>query len=451
MKPRELEQAQEDLNDVTGKATDKNKELAESYRNLTNGDASVEDLTRIIAALNKEISSESDQNEIARKLEEIVALEAQLQQTENTINRLRLEAEGVDTNRTVVTPLVETGNPIRDLTETRLSPLEGAESDANLRVELDAQANEQLLDARNELNEELAALDEERQQGLRQIAEAGLSAIEDAFGAVFDSQREALELRTQTALDSINAETDARLEAAEGNAALQEQILEEQAAQQRAIEDEAARERKRIAIQEAIIGIALAVIRALPNPFAAIAAGIAGAAQLAIINSQQFKEGGMVDGTGYLDGPSHERGGIPMRVRSSGRQVELEGGEYVVPKKVVQNPAARASLRELENMRKRAGFTTRPLPFQFMEGGIVPNAAFLNRGSESEIMARAVSIAIRSVIPEMAEQVAISTGEAVKDSAPEIARQTGEAVSTGLVESNRENLAEQRRLRDSRI
>ena len=34
---------------------------------------------------------------------------------------------------------------------------------------------------------------------------------------------------------------------------------------------------------------------------------------------------------GYLQGPSHEQGGIPANIQN-GEQVELEGGEYIIRK-----------------------------------------------------------------------------------------------------------------------
>jgi hypothetical protein len=88
--------------------------------------------------------------------------------------------------------------------------------------------------------------------------------------------------------------------AAQGNEQKIKQIEKDAAIKRAAIEKEAARERKKIAVKEALINTALAITKALtgaPPPanliLAAVAAA-AGAAQLAVINSQEFADSGVV-------------------------------------------------------------------------------------------------------------------------------------------------------------
>ena len=50
-------------------------------------------------------------------------------------------------------------------------------------------------------------------------------------------------------------------------------------------------------------------------------------------NNKKYQRGGS---TGKLYGNSHERGGIPIRVRSTGEIIEVEGGEWIVPEKTVK-------------------------------------------------------------------------------------------------------------------
>lgn len=82
---------------------------------------------------------------------------------------------------------------------------------------------------------------------------------------------------------------------------------------------------KRAALGQAVIAGALAVVKALPNPFTATAAGIAAGLQIGIIAAEKppkFEKGGVANGA------SHARGGIAMIDSSSGRKVgEMEGGE----------------------------------------------------------------------------------------------------------------------------
>ena len=78
-------------------------------------------------------------------------------------------------------------------------------------------------------------------------------------------------------------------------------------------------------IAKAIMGTALAIIEASPNLLKMQLAGIAGAAQLAVISAQKYALGGMVQGK------SHAQGGEKFAV--GGRVVELEGGEAVINKR----------------------------------------------------------------------------------------------------------------------
>ena len=78
-------------------------------------------------------------------------------------------------------------------------------------------------------------------------------------------------------------------------------------------------------IGKAIMGTALAIIKASPNILKMALAGVAGAAQLAVISNQKFADGGMVYGN------SHAQGGVKFAV--GGRVNELEGGEAVINKR----------------------------------------------------------------------------------------------------------------------
>lgn len=90
------------------------------------------------------------------------------------------------------------------------------------------------------------------------------------------------------------------------------------------------REHKR-AITDAIISAALAVVNGLATkPFVPVGiamgalAGALGAVQVALIKSQKYAQGGM------LEGKSHAQGGIKTSVGN--RPIELEGQEYVIRK-----------------------------------------------------------------------------------------------------------------------
>lgn len=111
---------------------------------------------------------------------------------------------------------------------------------------------------------------------------------------------------------------------------------------------------KAIAISQTIINTAAAIVKTLAQGGAfaipaAIAVGAIGAAQLAIIQGQEFGSGGM------LKGQPHSRGGI---------NINAEGGEAVINKQSMANPI----LRQIASDINVAGGGKR---FQF--GGIVGN------------------------------------------------------------------------------
>ena len=124
---------------------------------------------------------------------------------------------------------------------------------------------------------------------------------------------------------------------------------------------QADKRQKTVNIVNAAMDTALAVIKAAPNVFLMVAAGIAGAAATAVIASQTIPkplviphqktlaEGGM------LQGPSHAGGGI---------DINAEGGEWIAPKWMTQNPKTAPVIDTLEAFRQ-----SKP---KFAEGGAVP-------------------------------------------------------------------------------
>jgi len=103
------------------------------------------------------------------------------------------------------------------------------------------------------------------------------------------------------------------------------------------LDKKSAEEKKKLLIGEAVMNIAAGMITAIassppPSPVGLIGAGIVaamGAVEIAKINQQQFKYGGITSG------PSHEHGGITTNVG------ELEGGEGVVNKTSMSNQSLR--------------------------------------------------------------------------------------------------------------
>lgn len=282
------------------------------------------------------------------------------------------------------------------------------------------------------------------QQQLReQIQDVAIQSAGAIGNAIIQIEQNNLQAEQNSRLAAIDEEYTARIEAAQGNAALVAQLEEEKESKIAEVEREAARRRKEIAQKEAIIQTALAAIRTTANlgfPAAIpalIGQAIALAAQLATIDSQQFARGGVVKGK------THRQGGEHFIVRSTGQRVELEGGEGVInrrsmqSKEVLSATGTPAQIASALNSHKGFGdpFTgkypdwVKPVSLGKMErGGVVfaaggvlpqspqfvnPNAPTFNATlniSEEQMREMALIIA-----KETAKQTSNATGQSVKE------------------------------------
>jgi hypothetical protein len=141
-------------------------------------------------------------------------------------------------------------------------------------------------------------------------------------------------------------------------------ITEEQAANKKErIQRNFARKQQAISILDAITNTALGITNALTTkpaflaPIQAALAAATGAAQIATIRSQRYAKGGI------LNGPSHAQGGIPMFSKGGAFYGEAEGGEAVLTKGVMANPA-------LARMASAINVAGGGVPF-FANGGVL--------------------------------------------------------------------------------
>jgi hypothetical protein len=139
------------------------------------------------------------------------------------------------------------------------------------------------------------------------------------------------EAQSAQASRTLDQQQKAALASAGLNADERTRIEEDFAKKKLEIDKESARKKKKIASIENTINTAAAITRAFIDPggflggvFAALALAN-GLAQQAVIDSQTFAKGGVVNG------PSHAGGGVKYRVGN--RNVELEGGEAVINKR----------------------------------------------------------------------------------------------------------------------
>jgi len=297
------------------------------------------------AELEKELTRITLQEEIRRKEAAIAGIDAQLKEQEALVKNTALNA----------TTRAEAEAKISELQTERLK----------LHGEILATEVEMTAESVDKQIEEYARLEQQRQE-LRDAGLQVISALVDAALSTEKAKVDASLAAQQQAIDRRYAE-ETRL--AGNNAELKAKIDAKYQKEREAAERAAARKRREIAIKEAIINTALAIIKALPNPIAATLAGVLGAIQLAVIQSQTFAKGGVLDmvlnlasggplltlskdgripDKGLIQGKRHSQGGVKALYK--GRPIEVEGGEgttrignrrWIFNRGVMQDPVLR--------------------------------------------------------------------------------------------------------------
>lgn len=300
-----------------------------------------------LAALRKQISeitadiekSPADVAVLKPLIDKLKEAEAQLKSLEDRINGLKNPAKTFSAPELLPgrDPLTE----IQRTNEGRLTQEEQLLEDLK-KLRNKADEYEEKRQAANRKKEAKAAEEKARERKDAELAIA--NSVADAY---FQIQQQNIDREAAQRTSALEQEYQARIAAAEGNSREQERLQKELEFKKGKIELEAAKKRKALAIKEAIVSGALAVLSALKTGvFAAVAAGVAAAAQIAIIQGQKFAKGGYT-GAGY--GPPDSTGYKPAGI--------VHEGEYVVTKRQVQDPQTAPVLRWLENRRLR-GYAT---------------------------------------------------------------------------------------------
>lgn len=140
----------------------------------------------------------------------------------------------------------------------------------------------------------LKQIEEDEENRKKQIREATIESAQNISNAIFEITNRDVNARYDAEIEMIDKRT-AKLLENENLTAAQRKKIEDKAQKEIAkIKTEQFKRQKAADIIQATINTALAVSRLVANPIAAVAAGIAGAAQVAIIASQpipQFAKG----------------------------------------------------------------------------------------------------------------------------------------------------------------
>jgi len=301
----------------------------------------------------------------------------------------------------------------------------------------------------------LARLEEEKQKR-QELQDFLLDAATTVSSAVFEIEKNQNDKKNDETLKGIEAEYEKKKTAAQGNAILLAKLEKEYQQKKADAEKAAAKERKQVALKEAIIAGALAVVKALPNVFAALAAGIAAAAQIAIIASQEFARGGRVRFMGWrsrmgaaasdnaaetfasggkvgtFKGKRHSQGGIKGYFED-GTKVEVEDDEDFI----ILNRRASAKYRELSNLNAQYGGK------KFEAGGALaftpqlalPSAA----GGTQTIVVQSEATFTDEQMEMLADKIAVRNAEATKFAVGEGLNDANKRIEReGNLQNNRE-------------
>lgn len=152
----------------------------------------------------------------------------------------------------------------------------------------------------------------------------------DRATAALDTQIEAQEASIQRLEEQAAQTSGIQKEILKNRIAQEKATLQAQAQERERIQTEQAKKEKRLSIVQSIIQTALSVVRALANPpgppFSipqAVAAGIAGAAQTAIIAAQPLATGGLITGRRVTDRQNIPRQGNGDNVLATVRRGEV--------------------------------------------------------------------------------------------------------------------------------
>lgn len=308
----------------------------------------------------------------------------------------------------------EYNNEVRDATRTA----EQAQLEAIEKVDAASQESHE---------KELERIEEQKKLR-KQIAEEALSLAGDIADSLLEIESNNAEKQTDARLDQLEIEKNERIKKAGNSQAAIQKIEADYEKRKLQIEADSAKKRKEIALKQALIDAALAIVKTLASvPFpanvvAAASIGIATAFQVAAIQSQKFARGGIAK-LGVFGGKPHAQGGTKGRF-DDGTEIEVEEGELFA----VVNKRNTALIRLLSSLNAIGGNGNR-----FEAGGSIdftPSFAIpsASGGGQMVVTAQFTDEQISEIAQRVADENAAKTkdaiGEGLSDSSRRLERES---------------------------
>jgi len=199
----------------------------------------------------------------------------------------------------------------------------------------------------------------------RKLLQLALDTAKTIADAVYEIENNQLQAIHDQRINNLERERDARLKLVKGNSAEEDRINREFDAKKKRIDDELHKKQKDLAVKQAIINGALAITNILATvpkfdfgvtTLALIASSIASvAAQIAVIRSQSFAEGGFTKRvshgfTGASQAPPDSTGKRPVGTAT------IHENEYFAPAVQVQDNKELFDELEKDRMSRKRGF-----------------------------------------------------------------------------------------------
>ena len=290
--------------------------------------------------------------------------------------------------------------------------------------------------------------DRERRKQNDEIKKIAFEALEDIVENQAERENAAAERRFNQQQENLNRQLEIDLEAAGDNAAERLRIQEDFDAAQEELNNEQAEKRKQLALKQARIEAALAILKiAATIPFPANIIPIAqqvilSGIQLAAINAQEFADGGFVQPYENLNGRVTVKNNVKPTKKGDGVFALLK------PDEVIFNKRQQGLLEAIagSDIYNRVGIPNASSSNgTFMEGGFVgggipqvvsPQIAIPQASSRQNITVQLsddqVAVIARTIANETASSVKDAVGQGLGDATRRIEREQILSSQTGI-------------------
>jgi len=290
----QLKTATKELSDANDDASDKTKKLATAYEKLSKALSDAKNKITDLIAAGKFADAKTTGN-----------LVSQLEMQKHVIDRIA--GAGGDVNKFLEDLTNSDDNLLAEQEEFWSNFLTDDKNKEAYAKYLESQKQAQEQQTQTDINkvETPLQLDEEKPKFDKDFY---LNSIQVASDAAFDIYAASQDARFNREMSLLNKQMEAELSNKNLTEEQKDKIRAKYAAKEAKLKQEQFKRQKIADIIQAIINTAMAVVKALPNAPLAVAAGIAGAAQIAVIASQPIPQfyAGKYPVTGADDGRTYQ-------------------------------------------------------------------------------------------------------------------------------------------------